>query len=358
MSTLIMSQCWPMQMPPTPKAVLISLADNANDQGHCWPSIPTIAERTCFSERAVQSAIRWLEGNGVLTTDRSNGRHTRYWLTPGSFTGTSAREAHYVYRITHLPTGRFYVGSRTCACAPEADVYFGSGAHSAWLASEKDSCKREILAEYATRLEANRAETQLLENVVGNKLCLNQRVTNPANAGGNHSTSLAPQEMHPAGDAPLPPQEMRKPPQHVHQPPQHVHQPPQEMPSNRKEPTRNSSEASASASPKTRMQTFDSWNASLGDEDAIRADDPVFAWADKAAIPEEFIELAWLSFADRYSGDAKRYADWRAVFRNAVRGNWQKIWFLHPATGYTLTTIGEQYRRVRDAEAQAGKVAA
>lgn len=85
MSTLIMSQCWPLQMPPTPKAVLISLADNANDQGACWPSISTIAQRTCFSERAIQGAIKWLEEHGALKADRTNGRHTTYVVCPDNY---------------------------------------------------------------------------------------------------------------------------------------------------------------------------------------------------------------------------------------------------------------------------------
>lgn len=72
-------------MPPTPKAVLISLADNANDQGVCWPSIETISMRTCFSERAVQNAIKWLEQNGLLRAERANGRSTNYVLTPGKY---------------------------------------------------------------------------------------------------------------------------------------------------------------------------------------------------------------------------------------------------------------------------------
>lgn len=40
------------------KWVLISLADNANDQGYCWPSIETIAQRTMLTERSVQRAIK------------------------------------------------------------------------------------------------------------------------------------------------------------------------------------------------------------------------------------------------------------------------------------------------------------
>lgn len=39
MSTIIMSQCWPLQgLSVTQKAVLISLADQANDDGVCWPA--------------------------------------------------------------------------------------------------------------------------------------------------------------------------------------------------------------------------------------------------------------------------------------------------------------------------------
>lgn len=86
MSTIIMSQCWPLEgMSIAQKAVLISLADNANDQGVCWPSIPTIAKRVCASERAVQNAIKWLETAEVVTANRTNGRHTSYTVTPAAY---------------------------------------------------------------------------------------------------------------------------------------------------------------------------------------------------------------------------------------------------------------------------------
>ncbi|WP_321799733.1 helix-turn-helix domain-containing protein [Burkholderia sp. BCC1988] len=86
MSTMIMSQCWPLGgMSIAQKAVLISLADNANDQGVCWPSIPTIAKRVCASDRAVQNAIKWLELAGIVAANRTNGRHTSYTITPAAY---------------------------------------------------------------------------------------------------------------------------------------------------------------------------------------------------------------------------------------------------------------------------------
>ncbi|WP_254918077.1 helix-turn-helix domain-containing protein [Stenotrophomonas pavanii] len=70
MSTIIMSQCWPLQgLSVTQKAVLISLADQANDDGVCWPAVGTIAARCCMSARAVRTAMDHLEAVGLLTRD-------------------------------------------------------------------------------------------------------------------------------------------------------------------------------------------------------------------------------------------------------------------------------------------------
>lgn len=82
MSTRVMAQVWPLQMAPTVKAVLVSLADQANDDGACWPSVGTVAERTCLTDRAVQKALAWLEAEGYVIREMKAGRATRYTLTP------------------------------------------------------------------------------------------------------------------------------------------------------------------------------------------------------------------------------------------------------------------------------------
>lgn len=95
MSTIIMTQCWPLQgMSAAQKAVLISLADNANDEGVCWPAISTIVKRTCLSERAVRNAIRWLEDSKVIASHQRHGRSTWYTVTPAYYApGTSCPPA-------------------------------------------------------------------------------------------------------------------------------------------------------------------------------------------------------------------------------------------------------------------------
>lgn len=86
MSTIIMAAVWPLQgMSASQKAVLVSLADQANDDGACWPAVDTIALRTCLSERAVQEALRWLQSTGAVFRQYRENKSSVYTVTPQSF---------------------------------------------------------------------------------------------------------------------------------------------------------------------------------------------------------------------------------------------------------------------------------
>lgn len=95
--------------------------------------------------------------------------------------------------------------------------------------------------------------------------------------------------------------------------------------------------------------TLTDWTDTLPDGSfAIPPEDPIFDWAAKAGIPPDWIDLAWRAFADRYgpngASKAKRYADWRAVFRTAVKDDWLHVW-RHTPQGFVLTTVGETWKR-------------
>lgn len=96
-----------------------------------------------------------------------------------------------------------------------------------------------------------------------------------------------------------------------------------------------------------------SWLASVkaAGEKPIPDGDPVFAYAEEIGLPHEFLHLAWLEFRSRYSQpEAKRYRDWRAVFRKAVRGNWMKLWW-QDRDDWSLTTAGVQAQRTHQRDA-------
>lgn len=79
------------------------------------------------------------------------------------------------------------------------------------------------------------------------------------------------------------------------------------------------------------------------DVEYIPGTDPIFEYATTIGLSREMVLVAWHSFEQRYATSTKRYADWRAAFRNAIRGNWLKLWY-RPAdsSAFRFTTAGEQ----------------
>ena len=61
---------------PTERLVLVALADYADQEGKCWPSVVALSEATSLSVRAVQAAMSRAEGAGwvdrLITVGRSN----------------------------------------------------------------------------------------------------------------------------------------------------------------------------------------------------------------------------------------------------------------------------------------------
>lgn len=83
MSVHITSRAWKTKgLSMTQKIVLVKLADNASDQGQCWPSVPTIAKECSCTERAVYSAIKELERLGHITRRIRSGNSTVYTVNP------------------------------------------------------------------------------------------------------------------------------------------------------------------------------------------------------------------------------------------------------------------------------------
>lgn len=79
-------------------------------------------------------------------------------------------------------------------------------------------------------------------------------------------------------------------------------------------------------------------------EPAIKPDDPIRQWADDAGIPDDYMRLAWMVYVEKYR-TAKPQKDWPAHFRNAIRGNWLKLWFVDSEGDCRLTTAGLQEQK-------------
>jgi Helix-turn-helix domain len=66
MSIAVMSKVWQLRLKSTIKLVLMALADAADDDGNCWPSVPTLARKTCMDERSVQRILKYLKENTFI----------------------------------------------------------------------------------------------------------------------------------------------------------------------------------------------------------------------------------------------------------------------------------------------------
>lgn len=77
-----MSLAWNVQLPPRDKLVLLALADNANDEGECFPSIATISRRACTDERRTYRILKSLESANQITRVSRPGRSTLYKVHP------------------------------------------------------------------------------------------------------------------------------------------------------------------------------------------------------------------------------------------------------------------------------------
>ena len=102
------------------RLVMLALADRADDEGLCWPSIEDLMERTRLTRRAVQKGIAALVENGELKVENGGGRHrsNRYLIVPKPCTSdgvtdgkprtsdaVSPREtAHSAHETAHFAT--------------------------------------------------------------------------------------------------------------------------------------------------------------------------------------------------------------------------------------------------------------
>lgn len=236
MSYLFTTIAWQAPLRTAAKFVLVSLADQANDEGYCWPSIGKLCQRTALSERTVQAALNELVEGGYLIRHLRPSRSTYYQLTNPA---TSA----------------------------------GSGN------------------------------------------------ANPANAAGSTPRDL---RVNPATVAPITIKELSVEP---------------------------SGGDSSPGNPKKRTRkqelTLREWIAQQPKgQELIGPEHPARVFAAKAQIPEGWVALAFKAFTDKHLDSDKRYKDWGQAFRNAVAGNWEKVWFMAESGQWMLTTVGHALDRV------------
>ena len=147
-----MNWAWRQTLTPTLKLVLMALADSADDQGVCWPSVSTLAKKCSVSTRTVRRSLRVLMDSGMLIAEarrRGDGSSTsnRYrLLVAGGDNMSPPRDAGVTRAgqvcqgdpdvpVTPGTTNRIVIDPPQPGAGDEqrtdpADAESGSGAHS------------------------------------------------------------------------------------------------------------------------------------------------------------------------------------------------------------------------------------
>ena len=83
MSIKLMSDVFNVQgITHAQKLLLLALADAANDDGVCWPSIHRLASKAMVEERSVTRMLAELELRGFVVRELRSGRSTMYTVIP------------------------------------------------------------------------------------------------------------------------------------------------------------------------------------------------------------------------------------------------------------------------------------
>jgi len=65
-----MNWAWHQALKPVPKLVLMALADAADDEGICWPSVATLASKVGVSTRTVRRVMQELISGKLLAAEQ------------------------------------------------------------------------------------------------------------------------------------------------------------------------------------------------------------------------------------------------------------------------------------------------
>jgi hypothetical protein len=82
MSIKVMTVAWEIPLPHADKLLLIALADQANDEGWCWPSVATLGRKCGMEDRSIRRVIVRLVQGGHVSVQARAGTSNNYLIHP------------------------------------------------------------------------------------------------------------------------------------------------------------------------------------------------------------------------------------------------------------------------------------
>jgi pyocin large subunit-like protein len=173
--------------PATRKLTLIALADCADSDGVCFPSLVHMLLKTSLNRTTLIECLDDLEARGLLIdTGKKVGKTMQVKVY--KLNGLPSENTHYVYKLTDGATGNFYFGVRSCFGNPGNDEYNGSGSWPNQCRKDGVVLSKEVVAVFNSRSEAEAYEIE----AIGRAAC-DEKCRNKFNSRKNRTVSNSPE---------------------------------------------------------------------------------------------------------------------------------------------------------------------
>jgi hypothetical protein len=156
------------------KFVLVCIANYADERGFAYPSVATLVRDTGQDRKTVIQNLKRLTEAGMLNDTGQRVGKTGSIPVYELVGIPSNSTVHYVYRLSNIATGEFYVGMRSFNGDPELDVYRGGGRWVLDMLSRGVLLHREIIDVFDNDVEARACEMAMFRQVWTDPLCRNE----------------------------------------------------------------------------------------------------------------------------------------------------------------------------------------
>lgn len=156
------------------KFILVCLANYSDEHGICYPSARTLMRDTGQDRKTVLLNLKRLCESGLLRDTGKRVGSTASVIVYEIVGLPSNSRVHYVYRVTDLATGEYYIGKRSFNGDPELDTYRGSGRWVLDRQSKGIPLHREVLETFDNDVEARACEMRWFKHVGPDPLCKNE----------------------------------------------------------------------------------------------------------------------------------------------------------------------------------------
>ena len=199
MSVKVMSAVWEREdMDASERLVMLSLADHADDEGVCYPSIARLCKRTSLANRTVQMAVKRLEARGLIYVEPNagrNGTNMFYLFASGP-----------VRQVSKERTGGAATKRRKDAYNPHS-VFARDGYRCVYCGfqDERNGSDAGLALHVDHALPLSRGGTDEPSNLVTSCVNCNLRKGDKTVDEFMGRIKCTPQQMHPAFDDAIPP---------------------------------------------------------------------------------------------------------------------------------------------------------